>query len=124
MLGRETIQPVQLLLGIPFKTVRNEGETDPWVLELAENLRNVHTFARKKLKTTQLRQKRDYDLRVVQHQYQSGDLVYLLDSATKIGQSKKLRAPWKGPYLVVESYPPLYKIRDRKENKVVYHDRL
>ena len=53
-----------------------------------------------------------------------GDLVYKLDSSTKIGQSKKLRAPWKGPYLVVDSTPPLFKIRDRKGDSIIHHDRL
>ena len=46
-----------------------------------------------------------------------GDLVYLLDSATNIGQSEKLRSPWKGPYLIVKVLSNiLFRICD--------HDRL
>jgi len=67
---------------------------------------------------------RDYDLRIVQHAYQEGDLVYKLDSSSKIGQSSKLRSPWMGPFLVIGSRPPLYRIQGKKKEYVVHHDRL
>ena len=48
-----------------------------------------------------------------------------IDSAKKIGQSPKLRSPWRGPYLIVEvKSPVLYKIQDRKGTSVIHHDRL
>jgi len=75
---------------------------------------DVHQMARDNLRAAQHRQKRDYDLRLVEKQYVMGDLVYKLDSSTKIDQSKKLRSPWVGPYVVAESFPPLYRIRDRR----------
>jgi hypothetical protein len=62
-----------------------------------------------------MRQKRDYDMRIMKHSYNFGDLVFLRDSSTKIGLSKKLKPPWRGPYLVIES---------TKEEKVVHHDRM
>ena len=123
MLGRETIQPVQLLLGIP-QQCQEQLDPDSWVVKLADSLREVHQFARDNLRTSQARQKRDYDLRVVQHAYQEGDLVYKLDSSSKIGQSSKLRSPWMGPFLVIGSRPPLYRIQDKKKEYVVHHDRL
>jgi hypothetical protein len=91
---------------------------------LADSLREVHQFAGDNLRTSQARQKRDYDLRVVQHAYQEGDLVCKLDSSSKIGQSRKQRSPWMGPFLVIGSRPPLYRIQDKKKEYVVYHDRL
>ena len=33
--------------------------------------------------------------------YNEGDLVYVLDTATIKGQSKKLGPPWKGPGIIV-----------------------
>ena len=63
-------------------------------------------------------------MRIMEHSYNIGDLVFLRDSSTKIGLSKKLKPPWRGPYLVIESTPPLYKIKSTKEEKVVHHDRM
>jgi hypothetical protein len=44
-----------------------QEQLDPasWVMKLADSLREVHQFARDNLRTSQARQKRDYDLRVV-----------------------------------------------------------
>ncbi|CAC5366980.1 unnamed protein product [Mytilus coruscus] len=91
---------------------------------LAKSLNEVHKLARENLRTTQHRQKRDYDLRLAQNQYHTGDLVYKIDSSTKIGHSKKLGSPWIGPYLVVSDHFPLYTIKDRKGESVIHHDRL
>ena len=88
------------------------------------SLYDVYQMSRDILRAGQHRQKRDYDLRLVEKQYVMGDLVYKLDSFTKIGKSKKLRSPWVGPFVVAESVPPLYRIRDRRGNKVIHHDRL
>jgi transposase InsO family protein len=41
MLGRETIQPVQLLLGIP-QQCQEQLDPDSWVVKLADSLREVH----------------------------------------------------------------------------------
>jgi hypothetical protein len=51
--------------------------------------------------------------------------TWVIYSSTKIGQSKKLRKPWIGPYVIDEKLSSvLYRIRDRKKSKVVHHDRL
>ncbi|VDI23542.1 Hypothetical predicted protein [Mytilus galloprovincialis] len=123
MLGRETIQPIQLLLGTVPCAV-GKFDPDSWVAHLATSLNEVHKLARENLRTSQHRQKRDYDLRLAQNQYHNGDLVYKIDSSTKIGHSKKLRSPWIGPYLVVSDHFPLYTIKDRKGESVIHHDRL
>ena len=123
MLGRETIQPIQLLLGT-VPSVITKFDPDSWVANLSKSLNEVHTFARENLKASQHRQKRDYDLRLSQNKYHAGDLVYKIDSSSKIGHSKKLKSPWIGPYLVVSANFPLYKIKDRKGESVIHHDRL
>lgn len=53
----------------------------------------------------QLCQKRNYDLRVLQHPYGLGDVVYLRDTSTKVEVNSKLRPPWKGPYLISKVTP-------------------
>ena len=50
---------------------------------------------------TQLRQKRNYDLRILEMTYSPGDIVYLRDSSTVIGISTKLRPPSTGPFLII-----------------------
>jgi transposase InsO family protein len=54
MLGRETTQPIQLLLGLP-NTSAQSREHDPWILEMDENLKTVHRHARQSLKSAQMR---------------------------------------------------------------------
>lgn len=123
MLGRETIQPIHLLLGTVPNAVK-KFDPESWIAHLSRSLNEVHQLARENLRTTQHRQKRDYDLRLSQHKYHAGDLVYKVDSSSKIGHSKKLKSPWIGPYLVVSDNFPIYKIKDRKGESVVHHDRL
>ena len=121
MLGRETIQPVDLMLGLSNQTPKSPSA---WVTSLVENLSNANRSAREAIGLTQCRQKRDYDLNVLEYPYNVGDVVYLRDTSTKIGVSSKLRPPFIGPYLVVVARPPLYTIQNRKKSKVINHDRL
>jgi hypothetical protein len=81
-------------------------EHDPWILELAENLKTVHRYARQSLKAAQKRQKRDYDMRVLEHSYNIGDLIFLRDCSTKIGLSKKLKPPWTSEKFMTHSFNP------------------
>ena len=121
MLGREVIQPIDLILGLSEQSPQNPPN---WVGTLAQNLSEIHHLARKKIGETQLRQKRDYDLRIFERSYNVGDVVYLRDSSTEIGISSKLRPPWSGPFLVISARPPIYRIGGCKKSKVVHHDRL
>ncbi|MCG8048702.1 MAG: DDE-type integrase/transposase/recombinase, partial [Candidatus Thiodiazotropha endolucinida] len=121
MLGREIIQPIDLILGLSSATPRDPPS---WVDNLTRNLANVHKLAREKIGNTQLRQKRDYDLRVFEKSYKEGDVVYLRDSSSQIGISSKLRPPWKGPYLVVRARPPVYALQGRRKVQFVHHDRI
>jgi transposase InsO family protein len=123
MLGREVLLPLDLMMGTAEIPLHRK---DPpiWVKELHERMSKIHRFAREHLHAAQARQKRDYDLRLKEESYQPGDLVYKLDERSKIGISKKLRAPWEGPFLVIGSRPPLYKLRMRKRDVLVHHDKL
>ncbi len=120
MLGRETLQPIDIVLG----RAGSPQLPSEWVADLVSNLSKVHEVAREKIGETQLRQKRDYDLRLLVNKYHVGDVVYLRDSSTKIGVSKKLRPPWAGPFIVLTARSPLYTIQGKKKSQLVHHDRL
>ncbi|CAC5425680.1 unnamed protein product [Mytilus coruscus] len=52
-------------------------------------------------------------------------MFFKLDSTSKVGQSKKLRAPWQGPYVVIRVLSPvLYEITGRKKEMIIHHDRI
>lgn len=121
MLGKEVIQPIDLILGLSKPTPLDQPT---WVADLTSNLSKIHILAREKIGETQLRQKRDYDLRVFERSFKEGDVVYLRDSSTKIGISSKIRPPWIGPYLVVRARPPVYALQGRRKVQFVHHDRI
>ena len=71
--------------------------------------------------SSQMHQKRDYDMKLKVVSYETGNLVYMIDSAKKVGVSPKLSPVWKGPYVIS---PILFVVAGRKKNVVLYHDRL
>ena len=124
MLHREVSQPLDLMLGVSEINRISESPSE-YLLRLEEVQREINRIARENLQSAQVRQKRDYDLHLYTETYEVGDLVYLINSATKVGQSSKLSPTWKGPYLVVKVYSPvLFKIANQKRQTVVHHDRL
>ena len=121
MLGREVCQPIDLILSLTRSTPRNPPT---WVANLLSNLSDIHKLARERIGEAQLRQKRDYDLRLFERSYKLGDVVFLVDSSNEIGVSRKLRPPWTGPFLIVGARPPVYTIEGRRRVHSVHHDRL
>ena len=62
MLGREVIRPIDLILGLSRQTPQDPSK---WVRTLSHNFSEIHHLAREKIGEIQLRQKRDYDLRLL-----------------------------------------------------------
>ena len=121
MLGREVLDSIDLMLGTASQNLRHESPME-YVKKLEERLKHVHKQARETLLSAQHRQKKDYDLKVQERKYNIGDLVYLINSSSKVGQSNKLKPIWKGPYLVIKVISPvLFRI---KGEALVHHDRL
>ncbi|VDH89740.1 Hypothetical predicted protein [Mytilus galloprovincialis] len=89
MLGREVHLPQELIFGIQEKS---NGDYEDYVDRLSSSLQKCHEFARKSLKKSPEHQKRLHDLRKHEHTFETGDLVYAMDTAKKIGkaQSSKL----------------------------------
>ena len=126
MLGREVNQPADLVFQVLKTDTSDCPDPNQYVSELADALMiTAHQMARGNLNSSQLAIKRDYDLKVVEHQYNVGDLVYQLDTATIKGKCRKLSPVWKGPGLVVEKLTPfLYRVQMKKSIFTANHDRL
>ena len=121
MLGREVNQPVDLI----FPSKPTEVSADRYVAELQTSMRKAHEVARKHIKTSQERMKRDYDLKTYTRVYEVSDLVYILDTATIKGQCKKLGPPWKGPGIIITKFTPyLYRVKLKNAVFTLNHDRL
>ena len=124
MLGREVFQPIDLSLGTPRNNTSKYMPVE-WVQQLISSLNDCHQLVRERLKSTQERQKRYYDIRKLkEYAFNAGDLIWKIHNVRKKGRCFKLESPQKGPFLVVKAQPPLYTIEDRKGPKVVHHDKL
>lgn len=88
-------------------------------------LGEAHKVALANLKTSHQTMKKYYDLRVRECQYNVGELVYRLDTATIKGKSRKLSPVWRGPGFIVGKLTPyLYRVQERKMTFTANHDRL
>jgi ketosteroid isomerase-like protein len=99
--------------------------SDEYVMGLENANRNAHEVARNMLNSTQKKMKRDYDVKILEKQYEKGDLVYVLDTASIKGKCRKLSTPWKGPGVVLDRLTPyIYKIKLQRVIFTANHDRL
>ena len=123
MLGREINMPADLMFGQGTTSV--ELDSNSYVRQLQDTLKNVHELDRAQLKTSQQRAKRDYDVHINERAYKKGDVVYILDTASKKGKCRKLSPSWKGPGAITEKLTPyLYRVKCRSRESVMHHDRL
>jgi ribosomal protein L21E len=124
MLGREVNTPACLMF--PLNPNR-EGPKNPedFVADLVCTMQEAHNTARKTLKTSMKRMKRNYDLRLMTRQFECGDVVHLLDTASIKGKCKKLSSPWKGPGIIVKKFSSyIYRVKLKNAVFVTNHDRL
>jgi hypothetical protein len=123
-LGREVYSPVDVVMGMP--SVGNNPDTEPkYVERLRSTIQEVGSLAREKLGRAQETQKRWYDSRLKQTTYDVGDVVYKLHTGSGRGENRKLKPAWIGPLLVTKVLSPyLYRVKDKKREQVLHHDRL
>ena len=122
MLGREVRTPLQLML--PVKQRENK-ELLQYVQQLKGDMEMAHEKARDGLKRGQMRQKAHREPKANSPEYGVGDIVMLVNSASRVGESKKLSEKWLGPYLITQVISPiLYRVSTRKAEKVVHVERL
>ena len=124
MLGREVMQPLDLMLPRLTNTNATSDGTG-YVKEYQTAFQKAHAIARETLKQSQRRQKRDYDTRIKYQTYDVGDIVLRIRDAGVIGISRKLQAPWSGPWVVQDVInKALFRIKNRTKSAVVHHDKL
>ena len=108
-LGCEVCGPTDVNLGM------QEGQTyekpSIYVQKLKRQMEHAHDVAHDHLGLAVRRQREIYDSKVNQHQYQPGDLVWLLDTIVPRGATRKLLPPYQGPYMVTAQKDSNYQIR-------------
>ena len=70
---------------------------------------------------------REYNSKIQQNTYNTGDAVWVFYPNQNLGLGKKLSLKWKGPYIVLRKINDvLYKIGKNSKHKgtVVHHNRL
>ena len=124
MFGREVRCPLDLMVEGP---PHEEDCTTDYVADLRENLRGIHERVRHVLKLSTRRQKRNYNRKTKDPEYQVGDFVWLYNHQRKPGMCRKLTLPWEGPYMITTKLcDVVYRIQrtPRCKPKVVHADRL
>ncbi|VDH99307.1 Hypothetical predicted protein [Mytilus galloprovincialis] len=87
---------------------------------MRSKLEEIYQLAREHLRSSAVRQKKDYDSRISQNQFCKGSLVYKFNNIFK-----KLNERWSGPFVIVDILSPvLYKIKNRYKSETVHHDKL
>ncbi|CAG2220254.1 unnamed protein product [Mytilus edulis] len=118
MLGREITLPHQIIF--PFPNCNESMEVETYVSKMRSKLEEIYQLAREHLRSSAVRQKKDYDSRISQNQFCKGSLVYKFNNIFK-----KLNERWSGPFVIVDILSPvLYKIKNRYKSETVHHDKL
>ena len=105
---------------LPTTEVTNPAS---YVSQLLQNMDKV--LARKSIRASVGCQKRTYDVKLYEHQYNVSDFVYQYNSASKEGESRKLRPVCSGPLLVTAVLSPVTcKVEGRWRSQVLHHDKI
>ena len=125
MLGREVNLPMDFLATVPNEEEAFLDEAE-YVQQLRLSLQEIRNCAREKLGDTLHSRKRTYDRKLHVDTYDVGDLVYLLNSAGKVGQSRKLQPVYTGPHLIVKKLSDILftTVNSRGRQQVIHHDRM
>ena len=124
MFGREVTTPIEIVVGKTSKSKIHETYPE-YAKQLIQKLEIAHCTARKTLQQSQHIQKRNYDLKIKETNFEKGDVVYRLNLASKVGESNKLKEVYSGPFVVTKVITPrVIQIRDQKRKFNIHHDNL
>ena len=124
MLLTDNFQPVNILMGVEEAMMRYENPSE-YLKRLRKTLQEVHRLAKEHLQTNLCYQKKTYELKLQQNQFDVSDFVYKMNAVSRKGECKKLKPIWIGPLLVVEVVTPvLYKVKDRRREYILHHERI
>ena len=118
MLGREVNLPVDILF--PRPSHQETFETHEYVSNMRDKMQQCYDIARDCLERAAIRQKRDHDTRVLENQYEVGQLVY-----KRFHIRKKLEHPWEGPYVIIGLLGnSIYRVTNKRKALILHHDLL
>ena len=123
--GRELNTPLSLKFPIPEEG--RKTSTLEFVKSVEQANHEVFQFVRDHLRSCNVDKDITDNVRLMDHKYEPGSLVYWFDKQVSKGLSSKLALPWKGPFVIIEVIGDcLYKIVDDKlkKSKVVHHSKL
>ena len=121
MFGCELRLPVDIVFGLP-ETLPTAEATSTYILNLVQNLREVHHSARLKDEAVHQIQKDYFDRKAKGEMFSLGDIVWLLDTVVQCGSGqKKFHSPWKGPYEIIANKHPVYSIKPSLGKPLTVH---
>ena len=122
MLGREINLPVDIIFPIGSRT--NDSYLE-YCANLQKAMFKAHKTAREVLGSSQLRMKRDYDLKVLERSFNERDIIFVFENPTHKSLSQKLQPLWKGPRIVIQNLSAYtYRIKLKTSIIVAHHDRM
>jgi hypothetical protein len=105
--NREAVFPIDVALGlVPTQHIRNEDG-----YEYLSELQQLYQQVRERVRLSQNRQKLNYDKHHKPAGFAVDDHVMLRNDITTVGQSKKFRIKWTGPYKIAEIRLPLVTLK-------------
>ena len=112
MFGRDLRGPLDLLIGEPTvgprSTVVDHGIIQEYK-KLISNLRCAYNVIREHAEIEKIKQKEKYDRHTTQRKYNEGDLVWVANAKTQIGEnsvSGKLQPHYQGPCRLIKQLSP------------------
>lgn len=125
--GEEMRYPLDLISDSAFQENSNYECHSDFVSDLQQKLKSVYAFARAHLSSAAARQKRQYDLKAKQINYEKGQLVWRNQKRNLIGRKLKIARHWTGPWVIVEKLSDiLFRIQCKQKNPsiVIHGDNL
>ena len=116
MFGRDYRVPVDIMYNVP-----NDDRKFSSIAEYEQTLQDLYNVARESMQVRQVATATYYDKKVVDHELQVDELVYVLAARNK---SKKLALKWFGPSKIVTCCHPAYEILVGNNTKWVTRDKL
>ena len=111
--GRDPILPMDTLLNPKFKY-----HGDDYVPTMLQRLHVAFDDVRENMIEVRQKNKRNYDKRAEDRQFEPGDAVYMYDTTIKQGDSSKLTSPWKPFYRIIEKTSPVnYRVKSQQTGK-------
>jgi len=106
-LGHEVRMPIDLVMGLPLEEGTENRTTDDYLAQLQHNSAEAFQLARRHLRVSAERRKKEYDIKVKPEHFVIGDWVFYHYPRRYQSRSLKWQKSYIGPYLVVRVIEPV-----------------